>query len=259
MSGPISVEPRSGGPGISTPRASRPASNLESGRRLQSAGGAELEHQRSERVRPLPGKRWTSTRRSCMGRWPFPTTITVSSSATSAASPPSMRRVKDRRRVRTCEDRAERLSPGDGMHAAAHRDHRTRVSAHPRLWVAPRETSSGCRSPASSAPLRGLERDLVAATVSTCAHDEAGMRHPPFVGVEVRVDEPLRRLGRRGDRRLLVGLDRRGWAAWPAIAPRGADRARRIAIRSRRYPVRVRIWPRVPPRAISGNEGGVGE
>ena len=47
------------------------------------------------------GSTSTSTRRSCMGRCPLPTTMTVSSSAISAASTPPTRRAKGRRRVRT--------------------------------------------------------------------------------------------------------------------------------------------------------------
>ncbi len=84
-----------------------------------------------------------------MGRWPFPTTITVSSSAISAASPPSMRRAKDRRRVRTWRTGRIGFRP-----AMACRRRPTGPSGPMSLTPdagSSSQASRGCRSPAPSA------------------------------------------------------------------------------------------------------------
>ncbi len=176
-------------------------------RRLQSAGGPQLEHQRSEGIHPLakdpdfdpaqlhgalavPDDDHGVVQRD-LGRI---TAIDAQCEGTTAGS--------------HLEDRPERLRP-----AMAWARRPTGPSGpRPRSPDAGNSSlaSSGCRSPSSSAHWRRLERDFVAAALATGAHHEAGIRHPPVVRVEVRVDQPLRRLGQRGDRRLLVRLDGEG-------------------------------------------------
>ena len=120
LSASIAVGPRSGEPGISWPSASRPASNLDrcAGRRphdvrsCSTSGSSASSHS---------GSTSTSTRRSCIGRWPLPTTMTVSSSATSAASTPPTRKAKGRRRVRTWSTSCTSPHTDDGAQASPHR------------------------------------------------------------------------------------------------------------------------------------------
>ena len=81
----------------------------ESGR-LETAGRAQLVHHGSS-ASSHSGRTSTSTRRNCMGRCPVPTTITVSSRATSATSTPPTRSAKGRRRVRTWSTSCRRRVP----------------------------------------------------------------------------------------------------------------------------------------------------
>ena len=112
-----SVGPRSGEPGISWPSASSPASNLERLRRLEPARRAQLlaraaPARRATRAAPRP-----RPARSCIGRWPLPTTMMVSSSATSAASTPPTRKRKGPAARAHLEHLAQRACADDGTQA----------------------------------------------------------------------------------------------------------------------------------------------
>ena len=52
-----------------------------------------------------------------------------------------------------------------------------------------------------------LEGHLVVPATAPCAHDEAGSGDAPVVAVAVGVDQPARRSGQRGDRPSVGGLD----------------------------------------------------
>ena len=106
----MAVGPRSGEPGISCPTASSPASNFDR-RAGWSPHDARSWSTTGSRASSHSGLTSTSTRRSCMGRWPPPTTIMVSSSATSAASTPPTRSANGRRRVRTWSTSRNRREP----------------------------------------------------------------------------------------------------------------------------------------------------
>ena len=227
----MSVGPRSGVPGISSPRASSPASNFER-RAGWSPHDARSWSTIGSRASSHSGRTSTSTRRSCMGRCPLPTTIMVSSSATSAASTPPTRNAKGRRRVRTWSTSRSRRVP-----TMARSRRPTGPSGAERGQPRRGQDLGHLEALAQPAPLGGagvLQRHLVVAAAAPGADDEPGAGDAPVVGVEVGVDQAPRRAGQRGDGPAVAASRRRGWAAWPASARPAAGRARRTATRSRR-------------------------
>ena len=153
------------------------------------------------------GRTSTSTRRSCMGRCPFPTTIMVSSSAISAASTPPMRSAKGRRRVRTWSTSRSRCVP------TMARRRRPPGRRAQRAQARRGQDLGHLEALAQPAPLRGagvLEGDFVVAAAPAGADDEAGAGDAPVVRVEVRVDQAPRRAGQRGDGPAVGRLDGEG-------------------------------------------------
>ena len=193
--------------GSPRPRASRPASNLERWagwspqdmRSCSTIGSSASSHS---------GWTSTSTRRSCMGRCPVPTTIMVSSSAISATSTPPTRSAKGRRRVRTWSTSCSRREP-----TMARSRRPTGPSAPEPVQSGRGEDLGDLQTLAQAASLGGtavLERDLVVAAAAPGADDEAGAGDAPVVGVEIGVDQPPRRSGQRGHRPSVAGLDGEG-------------------------------------------------
>ena len=203
----MSVGPRSGVPGISSPRASNPASNLE-----RRAGWSPQVMRSCSTIgssaSSQSGSTSTSTRRSCMGRCPVPD---------------DDHRVveRDLRHVDTADPQRE------GAPAGAHLEHLAQTArtddgaqaASDRSVVSePVQTGRGedlgdLQALAQAAPLRGvvvLEGDLVAAAATPGADDEAGAGDAPVVAVEIGVDQPARRASERGHRPSVARLDGEG-------------------------------------------------
>ena len=114
-------------------------------------------------------------------------------------------------------------------------------------------------------PLCRLEADLVVAPTPAGADDEARPGHPPIAGVEITVDETLRRLGDGTEQSLLLGPDRqRGQRGQPTLNraqiecvelpldpddvlfPTHAARVVRVHPKSGEYTVQQCARPRVP-------------
>ena len=203
----MSVGPRSGVPGISSPEGQQPRLELGEARRLEPAGHAQLLHDRLQRVEPV-GVDLDLDAPELHGALPV-------------AHDDHRVVERDLRHVDTADPQRE------GAPAGAHLEHLVQPAgtddgaqaASDRSVVSePVQTGRGedlgdLQALAQAAPLRGavvLEGDLVAAAAAPGADDEAGAGDAPVVAVEIGVDQPARRAGERGHRPSVARLDGEG-------------------------------------------------
>ena len=202
------VGPRSGGPGISCPMASRPGLEFREPGRLEAAGGSELldhrlELRRATRAGPRP--------RPAGAAWGVHRIPRRSRCRRVRPRPPRRRPRAGRRGAGACAPGAPRA--GGRVPVMARRRRPTGPSVpsaeSPRL----REHLGDLEPPAKPGALgraRVLEGDLVLTTPTPGADHEAGARDAPVVGVDVGVDQPSRRARQSRERSRGGALEREG-------------------------------------------------
>ena len=236
----MSVDPRSGGLGMTTPRARSPASNVE------SVAGRKPHASRSCRISGAStsahsGQTSTSTRRTCIGRCPLPTTISVSSSAISAAAiavHPQHERSAARAHL---EHRAQGSAPGDGMDPTPDRPFGTECAdaalGELLRWLRglPRCSASG-----HCAGLRVMSSWRPRRRVRTMKPARAMRQSPVSRYASIRRCDGWA----SGARAISCHRDlSTAWAERPTSVQPGADRVRRIANGLRQMSVSSTIRP----------------
>ena len=226
-----SVGPRSGVPGISSPRASSPASNFERRAGWSPHEIAQLLHDRLQRVEPV-GVDLDLDPAQLHGALPVAHddhgVVERDLGHVDAADPQR----EGAPAGAHLEHLVQAARADDGAQPAADRP----VGAE-RVEPGRRQDLGDLQALAQAAALGGLavlQRDLVVAAAAPGADDEAGAGDAPVVGVEIGVDQPPRRSGRARSPSRRRRSRWRGWAAWPATARPAAGRGRRTATRSRR-------------------------